>query len=66
MARIVFVCEKQPGLSVDPAHDTDILMKRCAYCGQFAVAGYRCACGHEDVDPFTALMGHGIGECSDD
>lgn len=66
MARLTFVCEKQPdGPSVDTAHDTSILMKRCVYCRQFAIAGYRCSCGHEDCDHDNALMGHGLKECTE-
>ena len=65
MARLVFVCEKQPDGPAGAAHDTDILMKRCVYCRQFGIAGYRCACGHEDCDRDSELFGHGPGECVD-
>ncbi len=64
MAYLVFVCSKDPGNGTVPEHETDILMKRCVHCAQWAIAGYRCTCGHEDVDPDTALMGHGVGECT--
>jgi hypothetical protein len=59
-----FVCDQEKSVEDPEGHDTAILMKRCVHCGGYAVAGYRCTCGYEDVDAETAIVGHGEGKCT--
>lgn len=63
MTYLRYVCAKDIDGPTDE-HDTEILVRRCPHCRQFAVAGYRCACGNVDIDPLDALPGHGRGECA--
>lgn len=44
-------------------HPTSIAMVKCSHCGNYAVGGYICDCGHDDVDPPDQLTRHGLGEC---
>ncbi len=61
---LAFVCAKEDDEDcIADSHDTAIVMRRCTHCGDHAVAGYTCDCGHEDLDPADHLSGHGVGNC---
>lgn len=37
---------------------SEVVMRRCEDCAKSWIAGYRCDCGHEDVDPPGQEWGH--------
>lgn len=49
---MAFVCER-----CDESAE-EVVMRFCRACKKSVIAGYSCACGHEDIDPPGKEWGH--------
>lgn len=63
---LMFACAMEDEQGPERTHQTSFVMKECARCGEYAIAGYWCeeeGCGHQDVDAQDQIWGHGEGKC---